>query len=65
MRLAQQAGPAVPVRRGSPLPERRGSQLQVLPADSQLEERRRALFVVAREIARANPAQTRVSIDTW
>ena len=64
MRLAQLVGRAVPVRRDSPRPERRGSQLQVLPADSQLEERRRARFVVAREIARMKSAQTRVNIHT-
>jgi len=64
MRLAQLVDRAVPGRRGSPLPERRDLQLQVLPADSQLEERRRARFVVAREIARVKSAQTRVSIHT-
>jgi hypothetical protein len=78
MRLAQQVGRAVPVRRGSPLPERRGSQLQVLPADSQLqellgsqlqalpalqlEELRAEMFVVAREIALAKSVQMRVRL---
>jgi hypothetical protein len=62
MRLAQLVDRAVPGRRGSPLPERRGSQLQVLPADSQLEALRAEMFVVAREIALAKSAQMRVRL---
>jgi len=54
---------------GSPLQERRGSllarpgsQLQERPADSQLEELRAEMFVVAREIALAKSAQMRVRL---
>jgi hypothetical protein len=75
MRLAQQAGRAVPVQRGSLLLARLGSSLlarpdsllqellgsplQGLPA-LQLEELRAEMFVVAREIALAKSAQMRV-----
>jgi hypothetical protein len=43
------------------LQELLGSQLQALPA-LQLEELRAEMFVVAREIARAKPAQMRVRL---
>jgi hypothetical protein len=60
----------VPVRQGSPLLERPDSQLlerpdsllQERPADSQLEELRAEMFVVAREIALAKSAQMRVRL---
>jgi hypothetical protein len=77
MRLAQQAGRAVPEQRGSLplarlgsplqgrldslLQELLGLQPQALPA-LQLEELRAEMFVVAREIARAKPAQMRVRL---
>jgi len=74
MRLAQQAGRAVPEQRGSLLLARPDSLLQgrpdsllqellgsqqALPA-LQLEELRAEMFVVAREIALAKSAQMRV-----
>ena len=52
---------AVPGRRGSLLLERLGSQLQALPG-LQPGELRAEMFVVAREIARANSARTRVRL---
>jgi len=59
MRLAQQAGRAVPEQRGSLLLALLGLQLRALPA-LQLEELRAEMFVVAREIALAKSAQMRV-----
>ena len=47
---------------GSPLQERPDSLLQERPADSQLEELRAEMFVVAREIALAKSAQMRVRL---
>jgi len=76
-RLAQQVLPqvrfpseAVPRQRGSlllallgsPLQERPDSLLPERPADSQLEELRAEMFVVAREIALAKSAQMRVRL---
>jgi len=68
-RLARQVLPqvrfpseAVPRQRGSLLLARPGSQLQERPADSQLEELRAEMFVVAREIALAKSAQMRVRL---
>jgi hypothetical protein len=76
-RLARQVLPqvrcpseAVPGQRGSlllarpdsQLLERPDSLLQERPADSQLEELRAEMFVVAREIALAKSAQMRVRL---
>ena len=47
---------------GSPLQGRPDSLLQERPADSQLEELRAEMFVVAREIALAKSAQMRVRL---
>ena len=44
------------------LQELLGSQLQAHPADSQLEELRAEMFLVAREIALAKSAQMRVRL---
>jgi hypothetical protein len=49
-------------RPGSQLQERPDSLLQERPADSQLEELRAEMFVVAREIALAKSAQMRVRL---
>jgi hypothetical protein len=49
-------------RQGSQLQERQGSQLQERPADSQQEELRAEMFLVAREIALAKSAQMRVRL---
>jgi hypothetical protein len=73
-----QRGSLLLARLGSPLQERQdsllqelpdsllqellGSQLQAHPADSQLEELRAEMFLVAREIALAKSAQMRVRL---
>ena len=49
-------------RQDSRLQELPDSLLQEHPADSQLEELRAEMFVVAREIALAKPAQMRVRL---
>jgi len=49
-------------RQDSLLPERQDSLLQERLADSQLEELRAEMFVVAREIALAKSAQMRVRL---
>jgi hypothetical protein len=65
-----QRGSLLLARLGSPLQERQDSLLlerldsllQEHPADSQLEELRAEMFVVAREIALAKSAQMRVRL---
>ena len=67
--VPRQRGSLLLARPGSQLQERQdsllqellGSQLQALPA-LQLEELRAEMFVVAREIALAKPAQMRVRL---
>ena len=76
--VPRQRGSLLLARLGSPLQERQdsllqerpdsllqellGSQLQAHPADSQLEELRAEMFLVAREIALAKSAQMRVRL---
>ena len=68
--VPRQRGSLLLARPGSQLQERQDSRLQELPdsllqehpADSQLEELRAEMFLVAREIALAKSAQMRVRL---
>jgi hypothetical protein len=60
--LLARLGSPLQERPDSPLQERQGSQLQERPADSQQEELRAEMFLVAREIALAKSAQMRVRL---
>jgi hypothetical protein len=60
--LLARLGSLLQARQGSQLQERQDSLLLERPADSQLEELRAEMFVVAREIALAKSAQMRVRL---
>jgi hypothetical protein len=60
--LLARPGSQLQERQDSLLQERPDSLLQERPADSQLEELRAEMFVVAREIALAKSAQMRVRL---
>jgi hypothetical protein len=60
--VPRQRGSLLLARPDSQLLERPDSLLQERPADSQLEELRAEMFVVAREIALAKSAQMRVRL---